>query len=150
MRRFTPRSLICDTTETDRSTGEHSQKLRIFSTYLTTLRWIFVVLKIEEREVNLRVFLQLFCIHYFVVLSITKYLIGPEVLPRKFLSCAGVVWIISSFAGVVWIISPFFGGILNNFSKTGVSCKLWGPRGVSWIITVLIYMVPPALNQGLA
>ena len=84
MRRFTSRSQICDIMETDRNTGEHSRKPRNFSTYLTRLRWDFVVLGIKELEVNLRICMQLFCIHYFAVWSIAKYLIGPDVLSRQF------------------------------------------------------------------
>ena len=84
MRRFTSRPQICDITEIDRNAGEHSRKPRNFSTYLTTLRWDFVILKIEEWEVNLRICMQLLCIHYFKVWSITKYLIGPDVLPSQF------------------------------------------------------------------
>ena len=48
--------------------------------FFAALQWILAVSQIGNREVYLRIVLHLFRIHHFVVWSIAKYLIAPEVL----------------------------------------------------------------------
>ena len=131
IRRFTSRSQMCDITETDRNAGEHSRKRRDFSTYLTRLRWDFVILKIEQWEVNLRICMQLFCIHNFEVWSIANYLIGPDVLPRQFLSCAGSsLYNYHLVQGSLYNFHLFSGVIWTIFKNRG-SLQIMGPqRGI--------------------
>ena len=61
-----------------------SRKSSFYSSISTALRWIFVVSKIGEREVILRILAHLFPTHHFLVGSIVGFLI-----PAKF---DGVFW----------------------------------------------------------
>ena len=68
IRRFTSYSLICDMTETRRGAVKSMPKNRVFRLFSTATRWDFVAQQIRKREVDLRIFLQLFVyIHHFVM-----------------------------------------------------------------------------------
>lgn len=69
-----PRSAISDTTNIHRSTVENVRKNDVFHAFCDATRPTFIALQIEEREVNLRIVLHLFCIHYFLVRRIFKFL----------------------------------------------------------------------------
>ena len=80
MRRFTSSLPICDTVKTHRSATKKMRKNDGFCLFSKALQQISTVSQIGEREVNLRIISHLFRIRYFVVLSISKYLIAREVL----------------------------------------------------------------------
>ena len=80
MCRFTSRVLICDTVGIHRSAVQNRWKSSFFRTFFAALRWILAVSQIRNREVYLSMILHLFHTHHFVVWSIAKYLIAPEVL----------------------------------------------------------------------
>ena len=63
--------------------GVASRKSSFFSTIPTALRWIFVVSKIGEREVILRILTHLFPTHHLLVGSIVKYLMGMTIFTVK-------------------------------------------------------------------
>ena len=80
MRRFTSSLRIYYTVKIHRSAANKVRKKRRFRLFSGALRWILTVSQIGEREVNLHIIPHLFRINHFAVRSISKYLIGPEVL----------------------------------------------------------------------
>ena len=80
MRRFTSHSCICDMIEIRWRALDNRRTLSFFRMFFTALRWIFTISQIGKLEANLRIILHRSRIHHFVVWSIAKYLISPEVL----------------------------------------------------------------------
>ena len=67
MRRSTSFSPICDTTNTSWVAGENVRKIAHFHTFSSATRLVLVVSQIGEKEVILRIEMQLFRIHHFCV-----------------------------------------------------------------------------------
>ena len=67
MRRITSFSPISDTTNTRRVAGKNVRKIALFHTFTSATRRVLVVSQIGEKEVILRIEMQLFRIHHFGV-----------------------------------------------------------------------------------
>ena len=76
MRRITSFLPICDTTNTCRVADENVRKIAVFRTFSSVTHRVLVVSQIGRREVILRIEMQLFRIHHFVVAEISIYLIA--------------------------------------------------------------------------
>ena len=67
MRRITSFSPICDTTNARRVAGENVRQIAVFHTFSSATQRALVVSQIGEKEVILRIEMQLFRIHHFGV-----------------------------------------------------------------------------------
>ena len=80
MRKFASRSPICDTVNIHRRAVKNVREINVLRLASTTLRCMFIVSQIGEREIIQRIIMYLCPIHYFVGWSMLKYLIAREVL----------------------------------------------------------------------
>ena len=79
MRKFTSHSPICHASNTHCVAGDNMEKIRIFRALSPAMQEVFVLSKIRQREVVLRVREQFFYIHHFGVAWISVHLIAAEV-----------------------------------------------------------------------
>src|SRR5258707_14258451 len=91
MWRFCCRSTIFDVTNAGCVAIESVRKTSVFRTFLTPMVSALVAFEIGVLQQNLRIRAQLFCIYHFVVGTIPKYLIIPEVLMGCFFGCQETV-----------------------------------------------------------
>ena len=76
MRRITSFLPICDTTNTRHVADENVRKTAIFRSFSYATLRVLVLSQIGREEVILRIEMQLFRIHHFVVAEISIYLIA--------------------------------------------------------------------------
>ena len=76
MRRITSCLPICDTTNTRRVADETVRKIAVIRTFSSATQRVLVISQIGRQEVILRIEMQLFGIHHFVVAEISIYLIA--------------------------------------------------------------------------